>query len=796
MTITDGPSAPFVFVPETKLAAGQFGLVVQDISAFTAAYPNVDPSIILGQYTGKLSNSGETIRLEAADETELFSIHYADNDLWGIAADGLGASLELIDSTSTPADEHGKFYHWAESFNGGGTPGTARIAPSQVLINEVLANSASPLLDFVELANPTNADINIGGWYLSDSENDLQKYLIPAGTVIPAGGFVVFDEDDFNASPGQIGNFSLSSSGESVWLTATSNGQPQFIDNVSFTGSFEDQSYGRLDASTGESRLAPLAFRTPGAVNSVSRVSSVVISEVNYHPKDPIAAALAIASDLTSSDLEFIEITNTSSATIDLSQWRIRGESDFNLPQQTLASQQSIVVVSFDPVVDPSLLNAFRAHYGISNAVQIVGPFSGSLSNSFGRIALQQADLSTPVEDRSWALVDEVLYDDRGPWPAADGTGDSLNRIAAASFGNAASSWTALSPTPGSVSLVAAGTVEGRHVFYNNSSFDGNDSAAGVSDDSAISGKSALLPGQTATFANYTSYSKGINGLFVDIANLGATALDASDFSFSTGNSSFASGYQPLGIDPEITVRAGAGVNGSDRVSLIFPDGSVTLTWLKVTVKANAATGLSSDDVFYVGNVIGETGSSSSNTIVNLSDVSLTRTNQSGFGSVGIDSRYDFDRNGRVNLTDLSLARTNQSGFSSMRLITAPAGGASSKTFFAPSQFAVDSAKSSSESLSSVEAVPSLSFALPADGEANDMGIATTEEITIAAAVEIAPVAEIAVTVATADSAERDVVFALPSFFELTDFETQEDEELAFADVVQQRSGMYDHLWN
>ena len=80
------------------------------------------------------------------------------------------------------------------------------------------------------------------------------------------------------------------------------------------------------------------------------------------------------------------------------------------------------------------------------------------------------------------------------------------------------------------------------------------------------------------------------------------------------------------------------------------------------------------DDVFYFGNVIGETGNSG-NAVVNLSDVSLTRTNQSGFGSVGIDSIYDYNRDGRVNLSDLSLARTNQSGFSSVQLITAPSGG-------------------------------------------------------------------------------------------------------------------------
>ena len=379
---------------------------------------------------------------------------------------------------------------------------------------------------------------------------------------------------------------------------------------------------------------------------------------------------------------------NRSNQAIDLSDWRLRGDVDFDFPQVTLQPGQSIPVLAFDPSVSSAQLDAFRAQYGISTNVPLLGGFSGDLGNSFGRVSLQQAD-SPPASDPTitpWVTVDEVVYDDLAPFADADNNGLSLNRISSTSLGSAASSWSALAPTPGSTSIISGG-VEGRHVFYNNSSFDGNNSSANASDDLAISGKSALLPGLPATYANYTNYSKGINGLFIDIADLGSTQLTASDFGFATGNSSVASGFQSLGIDPVITVRAGAGVNGSDRVSLIFPDGSVTQTWLQVTVRANAATGLDVDDVFYFGNVIGETGNSG-NAVVNLSDVSLTRTNQSGFGSVGIDSLYDYNRDGRVNLSDLSLARTNQSGFSSVQLITAPSGGSTSKTIAAANQFA------------------------------------------------------------------------------------------------------------
>src|SRR5262245_61402273 len=75
--------------------------------------------------------------------------------------------------------------------------------------------------------------------------------------------------------------------------------------------------------------------------------------------------------------------------------------------------------------------------------------------------------------------------------------------------------------------------VVGRSLFYNHSSFDGDDVAVNASDDSAIAtDKSALLPGGTASFANYSSYSGGINGVMVDIAGLPSFTLSADDFEF------------------------------------------------------------------------------------------------------------------------------------------------------------------------------------------------------------------------------------------------------------------------
>ena len=161
---------------------------------------------------------------------------------------------------------------------------------------------------------------------------------------------------------------------------------------------------------------------------------------------------MAIDSTLTDNDLEYIEIANPTSATIDLTNWRIRGEADYDfVAGTTLAAGEAILVVSFDPAdpLNANKLAAFEAHYGIGADVTIVGGLSESLSNSSGRISLQQPDAPDALGNIPNVVVDEVVYDDLPPWADADGNGLSLERDDVDANGNFASSWIAATPTPG-----------------------------------------------------------------------------------------------------------------------------------------------------------------------------------------------------------------------------------------------------------------------------------------------------------------------------------------------------------
>lgn len=218
--------------------------------------------------------------------------------------------------------------------------------------------------------------------------------------------------------------------------------------------------------------------------------------------------------------------------------------------------------------------------------------------------------------------------------------------------------------------------VVGRYIFYNGSYFDGNNSAAGAADDVAIAtDKQALLPGATATFANYTSYSKGINGLMIDIADLKDNPTLA-DFNFRIGNDNYPANWPIAAAPQSISVRRGAGQGGSDRVTIVWASGVIRNSWLQVTLIADAnTTGLTQPDQFYVGNAVGETGNSPLNAFVDGTDFARVRDNPRNFiNRAPVDFNYDINRDSFVDGTDVALVRDNSTNFITALKLIAPVG--------------------------------------------------------------------------------------------------------------------------
>jgi hypothetical protein len=225
--------------------------------------------------------------------------------------------------------------------------------------------------------------------------------------------------------------------------------------------------------------------------------------------------------------------------------------------------------------------------------------------------------------------------------------------------------------------------VTDRRVFYNNSAFDGNTPGASASDFSAIApDKSAYVPDKGGLSpANMTSYSKGINGVMVELTGLHGP-IDEGDFTFrmsdSLGSANNAPSTWSAAPTPSVTVFSDVPVAGTDRVALVWADGAIADRYLQVVVEGNDAaggfninTGLPISDVFYFGNKIGDDfGGYAGFYNTDATDEIDARGNQGVAKTT--DNPYDFNKDRFVDATDQLIARNNQ-GFMAALTFANPA---------------------------------------------------------------------------------------------------------------------------
>lgn len=207
--------------------------------------------------------------------------------------------------------------------------------------------------------------------------------------------------------------------------------------------------------------------------------------------------------------------------------------------------------------------------------------------------------------------------------------------------------------------------VVARHLFYNNSFFDGRSDAADPGDDGAIAtDKEALLPGRAATLANVSNYSRGINGVMLDVTGERVNPA-ADDFRFEVTAPGASDGWAVAPAPASISRRAGAGVFGSDRITITWPDDAIVDRWLRVTWHA-AVIGLAADEVFTFGNLAGETGDEAGAARVGPADVMRARLHSRPSAPAPLNSWFDFNRDGRINALDAAVARARASRSLSM----------------------------------------------------------------------------------------------------------------------------------
>ncbi|MBK1827642.1 lamin tail domain-containing protein [Haloferula rosea] len=197
-------------------------------------------------------------------------------------------------------------------------------------------------------------------------------------------------------------------------------------------------------------RLLMLLAWTSISASAFCRDSVVVFNEVHYHPRND--------GDL----LEYVELHNQLAFEVDMSNWRIDGDIDFDFPEGTILPGRGYLVIA----KDPAALSSATGHSGA------LGPFNRSLSNSGGTIRLYNNKLSfrsqsgtgsvgaatSTLEGRR--IMDELSFGDNHPWPVGpDASGFSLAKRDPERGTAAPENWTVstqLNGTPGSENTFAS----------------------------------------------------------------------------------------------------------------------------------------------------------------------------------------------------------------------------------------------------------------------------------------------------------------------------------------------------
>ena len=448
----------FTFGP-VELAAGGHILVVNDLSVFEAKYGTGKP--VAGQYIGSLANNGERIRLEDAIGTTILDFSYKDG--WRSITDGDGYSLSIIEPANPDPNSWGEKDAWRPSAYINGSPGTDDSSivpnPGAIVINEVMAHSH----DWIELYNTTTGAVDMGDWYLSDSDSNLMKYRIASGTVIGPDEYLVFYEDanfgSTSSDPGRLIPFALSENGEVVSLASVLDANSVltgYRQREDFGASETGVSFGRYyKASTNNFNFVAMEHSTPNQPNAYPKVGPIVITETLYHPDWPAGGSY------NNDEYEYIELHNISSGPVTLyddvegQPWKFNDGIDFTFP----ASPDEVTIPAGGCILVVKDLDAFSWRYpGVPSGI-VFGPYDGWLANGGERV-----ELGKPGDEYAgthyYIRVDRVQYSDGSHpqdcpggvdlWPTgADGSGNSLTRTNPSLYGNDPNNWQALTPTPG-----------------------------------------------------------------------------------------------------------------------------------------------------------------------------------------------------------------------------------------------------------------------------------------------------------------------------------------------------------
>lgn len=145
------------------------------------------------------------------------------------------------------------------------------VKSSELIINEyspkgTLVSQSGEESDWIELYNSTDSLLTIkkGEWFLSDDENDTEKFPLPAMSIEPHGFILLWCDGNESNSKEIHTNFKISSDSEAISLYHNNELQDQISCNEDLKKKF---SFGR--ESDGQNSWTKIKNPSPGRSNNL-----------------------------------------------------------------------------------------------------------------------------------------------------------------------------------------------------------------------------------------------------------------------------------------------------------------------------------------------------------------------------------------------------------------------------------------------------------------------------------------------------------------------------------------------
>ena len=207
------------------------------------------------------------------------------------------------------------------------------ISELMAINDRTLADVDGDFVDWIEIHNPTDATIDLAGWYLTDNEGNLRKWQFPDG---PQGQYpieadeylVVFASQKDRTDPLQDlhTNFKLSGGGEYLALvrpdgttvaSAFTPEYPQQFEDVSFGPTTDPGSLSVVDG-------ADLTYRIPTDADSdLGNAWTASDFDDSAWTGGEVGESSVLITEVGTDTADFIEIQNVSPGTVNTTGWQV-----------------------------------------------------------------------------------------------------------------------------------------------------------------------------------------------------------------------------------------------------------------------------------------------------------------------------------------------------------------------------------------------------------------------------------------------------------------------------------------